>query len=233
MKNPFNQPAFVITDTYIQRSLEAATFPLTVYTGLTGKELPGELYVLVAQKSKFRDAQQALISLMQRMLVLLVSEIDEFSTYDEEAITGLTMNFCLAGWYNELEYEEIPGDYFMKEAAFLFQVFKDHFDRDLNKEDLFENNVPYGFFKNDQPVEGFEKINPIQDEIILQSYSLVNYSDGQYFFAISEENYILLNWQSGGPMHLLVKPSKRNPGSLLLSKDAFKEALSGNNKEQE
>ena len=81
------------------------------------------------------------------------------------------------------------------------------------------------FFKDHQSVEEFEKINPLSDEVILQVYSLVNYNDGKYFFAISEKNYILLNWQSGGPLHLLVKPSKRNPESLLLSRDAVFEAL--------
>ena len=97
MKNPFNQPDFQITDTYIQRSLEAASVPHTVYTGFTGKEFPGELYVLLAEKNKFRDEQQALISLMQRMLLLLITEGDNLSSYDEEAITNLTKNACLHG----------------------------------------------------------------------------------------------------------------------------------------
>ncbi len=79
MKNPFNQPDFQITDEYLRQSIEAASVPHTVYTAFTGTELPGELYVLVAEKNKFSDNQQALITFMQRMLVLLLSDNDDLS----------------------------------------------------------------------------------------------------------------------------------------------------------
>ena len=224
MKNPFNQPDFQITDEYVQRSIEAASVPHTVYTAYTGTELPGELYVLVAEKDKFSDEQEALISFMQNMLLLIFGS-DDLSTYNEEAIANLTNSECLVRWYNELEYEEIPVNYFKEEADFLFGVFTEHFNGRGKKLPGEPTNGPHGFFKDHQPVEAFEKINPLCDEVILQVYSLVNYNDGKYFFAISEKNYILLNWQSGGPLHLLVKPSKRNPESLLLSRDAVFEAL--------
>ena len=225
MKNPFNLPDFQITDAYVRRSIEAAAVPHTSYTAFTGTELPGELYVLVAEKNKFSDDQQAVISFMQIMLVLLLSEEDNLSSYDNEVITNLTNNMCLNGWYNELEYGEIPVNYFKEEADFLFGVFTEYFKAREKKLPGEPTNGPHGFFKDHQPVDGFEKINPLCDEVILKLYSLVNYHDGKYFFAISEKNYILLNWQSGGPLHLLVKPSRRNPESLLLSRDAVFEAL--------
>ena len=225
MKNPFNLPDFQITDAYVRRSIEAAAVPHTAYTAFTGTELPGELYVLVAEKNNFSDDNQALIGFMQRILVLLLSEEDNLSSYDDEAITNLTNNMCLNGWYSELEYEEIPVSYFKEEADFLFGVFTEHFNGRGKKLPGEPTNGPHGFFKDHQPVEAFEKINPLCDEVILQAYSLVNYNDGKYFFAISKKNYILLNWQSGGPLHLLVKPSKRNPESLLLYRDAVFEAL--------
>lgn len=232
MTNPFNQPDFKITDDYLRRSIEAAAVPHTAYTAFTGTELPGELYLLVVEKNKFSDDEQALISFMQRMLVLLLSEEDNLSSYDEEAITNLTNNMCLNGWYNELEYEEIPVNYFKEESDFLFGVFTEYFNGRGKKLTGEPTNGPHGFFKNHHPVHGFKNINPLCDEIILKLYSLVNYHDGKYFFAISEKNYILLNWQSGGPLHLLVKPSRRNPESLILSKDAVYEAL-GNKKDSE
>ncbi len=225
MNNPFNQFDFHITDDFVRRCIEAASVPHTDYSAFSGHELPGELFAIVAEKDKFRDDQQAMISFMQRMLVVMTSESNNLAFYDEEAITNLTNNFCLGGWYNELEYEKVPVDYFMKEADWLFQVFTEHFNGRGEKQPGEETNGPHGFFKDHQPVDGFEKINPLCDEVILQVYSLVNYNDGKYFFAISEKNYILLNWQSGGPLHLLVKPSKRNPESLLLSSDAVFEAL--------
>lgn len=225
MKNPFNQPDFQTTDAYIRRSIEAAAVPHTDYTAFSGHELPGELFVIVVERDNFRDNEQAMICLMQRMLVLMLSDNDDLSNYDAEAITNLTNNFSLGRWYTELEYEDMPVDYFMKEADFLFRGFTEHFNGEGKKEPGEETNGPHGFFKNYQPVAGFEKINPLCDEVILQLFSLVNYGDGKYLFAISEKKYILLNWQSGGPLHLLVKPSKRNTNSLLISKDAFYEAL--------
>lgn len=225
MKNPFNQPDFQITDDYIKSSIEASFVTPVVYAAFTGTELPGELFVLVAEKNKFNDAQQAMISFMQRMLGLLVIDDYDFAPYNEEAVINITNNICLGGWYNELEYEELPVDYFMEEADWLFKVFADEFRGKGIKELVEAPNGPLGLFKNRQPVEAFEKPNPLSDEVILKLYSLVNYNDGKYFFAISEKNYILLNWQSGGPLHLLVKPSKRIPGSILLSSDAFYDGL--------
>lgn len=231
MKNPFNQPDFQITDDYVRRCIEAAAVPHTVYSAYTGREFPGELFVLLAEKTKFSDEQQAMISFMQSMLLLIFGD-DNLSSYDEEAITNLTNSECLVRWYNELEYENVPVDYFRKEADWLFRVFTEHFNGSEDKQYWSEDNEPYGFFKDHQPVDSFEKINPLEDEVVLRSFSLVNYNDGKYFFAISEKNYILLNWQSGGPMHLLAKPEKRIPGSILLSSDAFYGAL-GIKKEEE
>jgi len=225
LQNPFNNPDFQTTDTYLKRSIEAAAVPHTDYSAFSGHELPGELFLIVAEKGKFRDDEQALICLMQRMIGLMLTNDDDLSVYDEEAIINLTNNFCLGRWYTELEYEEIPGDYFMKEANWLFRVFAEEFRGKEITELLESPNGFLGFLKNNQPVGVLEKTNPVADEVILKAYSLVDYNDGKYFFAISEKNYILLNWQSGGPLHLLVKPSKRNPESLLLSRDAVFEAL--------
>ncbi|HEY6063800.1 MAG TPA: hypothetical protein VIV35_09340 [Chitinophagaceae bacterium] len=225
MTNPFNQSNFQITDDYLKRSIEAAAIPHTDYTAFSGRELPGELFLIVAEKDKFRDDEQTMICLMQRMIGLLLSNDHDLSDYDEEAITNFTNNFCLNRYYNDLEYTPIPIDYFMKEANWLFKAFEDEF-RGKEITELLESPYgPLGFFKNKQPLGVLEKTNPVGDEVILKAYSLVDYHDGKYFFAISETNYILLNWQSGGPMHLLAKPAKRIPGSLLLSGDAFYEAL--------
>ncbi len=225
MKNLFNKNDFEITDDYIQSSISAAAAPHSVYTVLTSHELPGELFVLVAEKNQFINEQQALISFMQRMVLLLVSENENLGTYDEEAIINLTKNFCTSGYYNELEYKEIPANYFKDEAEFLFKIFTENFDRKINEQESQYNQGIDGFFKNHLPVDRFEKTNPLEEELIQEAHSLVDYNDGKYFFAISEKNYILLNWQSGGPLHLLVKPSRRNPNSLLLSKDAVYDAL--------
>ena len=225
MKNPFNQPDFQITDAYVKRSIEAAAVCHTDYTAFSGHELPGELFLIVAEKDKFRDDEQGMICLMQRMIGLILSNDHDLSVYDEEAMTNFTNNFCLGRYYNELEYVEIQADYFMKEASWLFKVFDDEFKGKEITELLESPYGPLGFFKNEQPVGVLEKTNPVGDEVILKAFSLVDYNDGKYFFAISETNYILLNWQSGGPMHLLAKPEKRIPGSLLLSSDAFYEAL--------
>ncbi len=225
LQNPFNQPDFQITDAYVKSSIEAAAIPHTDYTAFSGHELPGDLFVIVVEKDKFRNDEQAMICLMQRMIILIIFDDEDLSSFDEESITNLTNRYCLGNWYTELEYTEMPADYFMKEADWLFKVFADEFSGKGLKELVEAPNGPNGFFINKQPVEGFGKINPLNDEIILKLYSLVNYNDGKYFFAISEKNYILLNWQSGGPMHLLAKPEKRIPGSLLLSSDAFYDAL--------
>ena len=232
MKNPFNQPNFQITDAYVKSSIEAAAIPHTEYTAYSGSELPGEIFVVVVEKNKFHDDEQAMICLMQRMIVLILFDDADLSSFDGEAITNITNNYCLGRWYTELEYEEIPADYFLKEADWLFKVFDEQFRGKEIKELIESPYGPLGFFKNKQPVGVLEKTNPVADEVILKAYSLVDYNDGKYFFAISESNYILLNWQSGGPMHLLAKPSKRIPGSLLLSSDAFYDAL-GINKDPE
>lgn len=225
MKNPFNQPDFQITNAYVKRSIEAAAVPHTDYTAFSGHELPGELFLIVVEKDKFHDDEQGMICLMQRMIGLMLTNDHDLSDYDEEAITNFTNYFCLGKYYNELEYEEIPVDYFMKEADWIFQVFNDQF-RGIEIKELIESPYgPLGFFKNKQPVGVLQKTNPVGDEIILKTFSLVDYHDGKYFFTISEKKCILLNWQSGGPLHLLVKPSKRNPESLLLSRDAVFEAL--------
>ncbi len=225
MKNPFNQSNFQITDDYVRRSIEAAAAPHTDYSAFSGHELPGELFLIVVEKDKFHDDEQGMICLMQRMIGLILTNDDDLSVYDEDAITNLTKNFCLGRWYSELEYEEIPVNYFMKEADWLFKAFAEEFSGKEITDLLQSPYGPLGFFKNKQPVGVLEKTNPVAEEVILKAYSLVDYHDGKYFFAISESNYILLNWQSGGPLHLLVKPSKRNPESLLLSSDAFYGAL--------
>lgn len=225
MNNPFNQPGFKITDKYLRRCIEAAAITYTGYSAFSGREFPGEIFLLVAAKNKFHDDEQAMICLMQRMIGLILSNDHDLSDYDEKAMTNFTSNFCLNRYYNELEYSPIPSDYFMKEADWLFKAFEDEFK---GKEVADLINSPYGplgFFINKQPAGILEKTNPVANEVILNAYSLVDYHDGKYFFAISEKNYILFNWQSGGPMHLLAKPEKRIPGSLLLSSDAFYGAL--------
>ena len=225
MNNPFNQPNFQITEAYVKRCIEAAAIPRTDYSAFSGREFPGEIFLIVAVKNKFRDDEQAMICLMQRMIGLILTNDHDLSDYDEKAMTNFTNNFCLNRYYNELEYSEISVDYFMKEADWLFKAFDEEF-RHKEITALLESSYgPLGFFKNKQPVGVLEKINPVGDEVILKAFSLVDYHDGKYFFAISEKNYILFNWQSGGPMHLLAKPEKRIPGSLLLSSGAFYGAL--------
>ena len=225
MNNPFSQPDFQITDTYVKRCIEAAAIPCTDYSAFSGREFPGEIFLIVAEKDKFRDDEQAMICLMQRLIGLLLTNDHDLSDYDEEAMTNFTNNFCLNRYYDQLEYSEIPVDYFMKEANWHFKAFDEEF-RGKEITELLESPYgPLGFFKNKQPVGVLEKTNPVADEVILKAFSLVDYHDGKYFFAISEKSYILFNWQSGGPMHLLAKPEKRITGSPLLSRDAFYVAL--------
>ena len=186
----------------------------------THREFPGELDVIIAEKDKFIDAEQAMTSLMQRMVVLLSSDSDELEDYNAENITNLTLGSCMSKWYNEHEYTKAESGYFEDEAEFYFGAFTGYYNENVS----IDKEV-YGFFKNRKPVEGFEKINPLADEVISEAYSLVKVHDGCFIFAISEKNYIIFNWMSGGPMHLWIKPSRRIPGSMLVSQNAFYDAL--------
>ena len=220
MNNPFNQPNFQITEEYINRCLAAAAVPCTSYTINNEGEYPGDLEVIVAAKDKFIDAEQAMITLMQRMVVLLYSDSDELEDYNAEDISNFTLRTCVGKWYNEHEYTKEEPAYFVQEADFFFGAFTKYYNENLS----IDKEV-YGFFKNRKPVEGFEKMNPLADEVILEAYSLVKLPDGSFIFAISEKNYILLNWMSGGPLHLWIKPSNRIRGSMLVSQNAFYDAL--------
>ena len=168
MKNPFNQPNFQITEDYINRCIKAATVPCTTYMITTYREFPGELDVIIAEKDKFIDAEQAMTSLMQRMVVLLSSDSDELEDYNAENIANLTLGSCMSKWYNEHEYTKAESGYFEKEADFFFGAFTRYYNENLS----IDKEV-YGFFKNRKPVEGFEKMNPLADEVILEAYSLV------------------------------------------------------------
>ena len=220
MHNPFNQPNFQITEDYINRCIKAATVPCTTYMITTHREFPGELDVIIAEKDKFIDAEHAMMSLMQRMVVLLSSDSDELEDYNAENIANLTLGSCMSKWYNEHEYTKEEPGYFEDEAEFYFGAFTGYYNENVS----IDKEV-YGFFKNRKPVEGFEKINPLADEVISEAYSLVKVHDGCFIFAISEKNYIIFNWMSGGPMHLWIKPSRRIPGSMLVSQNAFYDAL--------
>ena len=220
MKNPFSQPSFQVTEDYINRCLAAAAIPCTSYMINTEGEFPGELEVIVAAKDKFIDAEQAMTCLMQRMVVLLSSDSDELEDYNAENIANLTLDSCMSQWYNEHEYTKLEPSYFVKEADTFFGSLTRHCNENVS---IYKE--VYGFFINRKPVEGFKKINPLADEVISEAYSLVKVHDGSFFFAISKKNYILLNWMSGGPMHLWIKPSSRIPGSMLVSQDAFYDAL--------
>ena len=220
MQNPFNQPNFLITAEYINRCLAAATVPCTTYMITTDREFPGELDVIIAEKDKFIDAEQAMTSLMQRMVVLLSSDSDELEDYNAEDIATLTLGSCMSKWYNEHEYTKVESAYFVKETDSFFSSLTEYYNENVS----IDKEV-YGFFINRKPVAGFEKINPLADEVILEAYNLVKVQDGSFIFAISEKNYIVFNWMSGGPMHLWIKPSRRIPGSMLVSQNAFYDAL--------
>ena len=220
MQNPFNQPNFQVTEDYINRCLAAAAIPSTSYMINTEGEFPGELEVIVAAKNKFIDAEQAMTCLMQRMVVLLSSDSDELEYYNAEDIATLTLGSCMSKWYNDHEYTKVEPAYFVQEADSFFSSLTRHCNENVS---IYKE--VYGFFINRKPVDGFEKTNPLAEEVILEAYSLVKVHYGSFIFAISEKKYILLNWMSGGPMHLWIKPSNRIPGSMLISKDAFHDAL--------
>ena len=225
MKNPFNQPNFQVTEGYINRCLVAAAVPCTTYVVITNSEFPGELDVIVAEKDKFSDVEQAMTSMMQRMILAAPDEYD-LEAFTAEGITNITGE-CISKWYNEHEYTKAEPGYFESEAEWYFGAFTRFY-----QENVSPDKEVYGFFINGKSVDGFEKINPLSGEAILDAYSLVKAPDGSFIFAISEKNYILLNWMAGGPMHLWIKPSRRIPGSMLVSNDAFYEAL-GIKKERE
>jgi hypothetical protein len=87
-------------------------------------------------------------------------------------------------YYNELEFKEIPANYFKEEAEFLFKVFTENFDLEINEQYPQHNPGLDRFFKNHLPVDRFEKINPLDEELIQQAYSLVDYNDGKYFLPL-------------------------------------------------
>ncbi len=222
MINPYSRPDFRTTKEYIRTCLDGAKVPHTDYIVLTGKTHEGDLYITMVEKSGFRFAGQGMVTCMLRFLLMLLTDKAELSDCDEDSIIAMTNHLCISrNWYTDLYYSEISPEEFREESRHWFPDFAKYFAKNPPEETGRHPHGNYGYFKNYQPVENFVNNDPLSCEHILKVYSLVNLCDGKYFFVITETHYMVVNWHSGGPLHLLIKPDQRTPGTQMISRDVF------------
>ncbi|MBL0336762.1 MAG: hypothetical protein IPP73_16000 [Chitinophagaceae bacterium] len=222
MLNPYSQPGFVVTEEYIRNCMDGAKLPHDDYVVLTGKQMEGDLYITKVVRQGFRSDEQALVTCMLRFLLLHLTDHAQLADSDAETIAALTNNVCInRNWYTGLDFTEIKPEEFKVESHYWFEDFNKYFTSNPPEVTGVYPKGYCGYFKNYQPVVNFGQTDPLSDEQILKVFNLVDHVDGKYYFLITEQHYMVVNWESGGPLHLLIKPDVRTPGTQMISQDAF------------
>lgn len=191
MENPFQQPPFEITDTYLQLTLRNFSKAVTCVNFNGNSETRGIATLLITDRNAFSNPSEALLFLMQRLLFER-EEWNDYKNFTVDDIAQFTTYYLLPD-YSKLDLNPLEIDAFKKEYRMI-----------LDSQIAFAKKIPelqhlysdpwFGIKCNKENVTHLTNFNPIKGETLENCFYFKNEWDNKEYFAISKKNYIYFDW---------------------------------------